>query len=83
MSKINKNETITETLTKLANNANLSLIVLLDSKGNEEWHTGRIYLRQYDDGKFNIFATNSVDLLFKAEDVIRLETMTEIFDKEA
>ncbi len=83
MSNIDKTETITEKLTKLANNANLSLIVILDSQGNEEWHTGRIYLRQYDDGKFHIFATNGVDMLFKAEDVIRLETMIEIFDKEA
>ncbi len=75
--------TITQKLTKLANNANLSMIVILDSEGNEEWHTGRIYLRQYDNGKFHIFAGIGVDMLFKAEDVIRLETMTEIYNKEA
>ncbi len=80
--KMNTIEQLKEKLIELANTAKLVRITILDSKGDENRHTGRIYLSPDNGAGFNLFETNCIDMPFKAEDIIRLSVMTDVWSKE-
>ncbi len=71
---------IEQHLVKLSNTSTLAQITILDNQGDEDWHTGRIYLRPEDNGSFRIFETDGINMLFKPENIVRLKKMTEVYE---